>query len=70
MHNTTNSRAPVIDGAAHAWVVDNSQFSIDPDVATCPQNMPAIDESAEHLLARMATFGIDNFTMIDITRHD
>lgn len=32
--------------------------------------MPAIDESAEHLLARMATFGIDHFAMIDITRPD
>jgi predicted TIM-barrel fold metal-dependent hydrolase len=40
-------------------VVNNPRFPLDPDVATCPQNMPAIDESAEHLIARMATFGID-----------
>ena len=56
---TMTSPAPIIDGAAHAWVVDNPRFPLDPDVATCPQNMPTIDESAEHLIARMATFGID-----------
>ena len=59
MNNNTNSNTPVIDGAAHAWVVNNPRFPLDPDVATCPQNMPTIDESAEHLIARMATFGID-----------
>ena len=59
MNNNTNSNTPVIDGAAHAWVVDDPRFPLDPDVATCPQNMPTIDESAEHLIARMATFGID-----------
>jgi len=59
MNNNTNSNTPVIDGAAHAWVVNDPRFPLDPDVATCPQNMPTIDESAEHLIARMATFGID-----------
>jgi len=56
---TPNSRTPVIDAAAHAWVVDNPQFPLDPAIATCPENMPRIDESAEHLIARMATYGID-----------
>ena len=59
MTPTADSQTPIIDGAAHAWVVNNPRFPLDPDVATCPENMPTIDESAEHLIARMATFGID-----------
>jgi len=59
MQITTNSRAPIIDAAAHAWVVGNPKFPLDPAIATCPENMPTIDESAEHLLARMANYGID-----------
>lgn len=59
MTDTVNSPTPVIDAAAHAWVVGDPQFPLDPAVATCPDNMPVIDESAEHLIARMNTFGID-----------
>ena len=59
MNTNSNSKTPIIDGAAHAWVVNDPRFPLDPEVATCPQNMPTIDESAEHLIARMATFGID-----------
>jgi len=40
-------------------VVNNPRFPLDPGIATCPENMPTIDESAEHLIARMDTFGID-----------
>ena len=57
--DTANSAFHVIDAAAHAWVANDARFPLDPDVATCPDNMPRIDESAEHLLARMNTFGID-----------
>ena len=59
MTTTADSQTPIIDGAAHAWVVNNPRFHLDPGIATCPENMPTIDESAEHLIARMATFGID-----------
>ena len=59
MTTTADSQTPIIDGAAHAWVVNNPRFPLDPGIATCPENMPTIDESAEHLIARMATFGID-----------
>jgi predicted TIM-barrel fold metal-dependent hydrolase len=58
MTNTT-PKTPIVDGAAHAWVVNNPNFPLDPATATCPDNLPKIDESAEHLIARMATFGID-----------
>ena len=59
MTTTADSQTPIIDGAAHAWVVNNPRFPLDPDIATCPENMPTIAESAEHLIARMGTFGID-----------
>ncbi len=59
MTTTADSQTPIIDGAAHAWVVNNPRFPLDPGIATCPENMPTIGESAEHLIARMATFGID-----------
>ena len=59
MTTSADSQTPIIDGAAHAWVVNNPRFHLDPGIATCPENMPTIDESAEHLIARMATFGID-----------
>ncbi|MDA1280032.1 MAG: amidohydrolase family protein [Chloroflexi bacterium] len=59
MTTPLDSRTPVIDAAAHAWVVRDPRFPMDPAVATCPDNMPNIDESAEHLIARMATYGID-----------
>jgi predicted TIM-barrel fold metal-dependent hydrolase len=55
----TQARAPIVDAATHAWVIDDPRFPIDPDVASCPDNLPKIDESAEHLIARMASFGID-----------
>jgi len=56
---TTTHRTPIIDGAAHAWVANDPAFPLDPNTATCPDNLPKIDESAEHLIARMSTFGID-----------
>ena len=32
MNNNTNSNTPIIDGAAHAWVVNDPRFPLDPDV--------------------------------------
>ena len=59
MTDTSNSRTVVVDAAAHAWVVGDPLYPLDPAIATCPDNMPVIDESAEHLIARMNTLGID-----------
>lgn len=50
---------PIVDAAAHAWVANDPRFPLDPNVASCPDNLPVIDESAEHLIARMDTYGID-----------
>lgn len=57
--SSTPEPAPIVDAAAHAWVVSDPRFPIEPEVASCPDNLPVIDESAEHLLGRMATHGID-----------
>lgn len=56
---TTTRHAPVVDAAAHAWVVNDPRFPIDPDMASCPDNLPVYDESAEQLLTRMRNYGID-----------
>ena len=32
-NDNTNPRTPIVDGAAHAWVVNNPRFPLDPDVA-------------------------------------
>lgn len=62
MTSSRNSSIPpasIVDAAAHAWVTNDPRFPLDPNVASCPDNLPVIDESAEHLIARMDTYGID-----------
>ena len=51
--------APIVNGAEHAWVTNDPRFPIDLEVASCPNNPPKRDYSAEHLLAEMAVHGID-----------
>jgi predicted TIM-barrel fold metal-dependent hydrolase len=53
-------RAPVVNGAEHAWVIHDPRFSIDERVATCPTNLPKYDYSAEFLLSEMRTYGVDH----------
>ena len=57
--NFAPAPAQIVDGAEHAWVVGDSRFPIDPEVASCPDNLPVIDKSAEHLIERMDMYGID-----------
>ena len=51
--------APVVDAAAHVWVVGDPRFPIDSAVASCPCSLPRIDESAKYVLARADAYGID-----------
>ena len=51
--------APIVNGAEHAWVTSDPRFPIDLEVASCPNNPPKRDYSAEHLLAEMGVHGID-----------
>lgn len=50
---------PVINASEHAWVVNDPRFPIDPEVASCPRNLPTRDYSAEHLISEMKIYGID-----------
>ncbi len=54
------ARAPVVNGAEHAWVINDPRFVIDPNLATCPRNLPKYDYSAEFLLSEMSTYGVDH----------
>jgi hypothetical protein len=56
---TPLGRAPIVNAAEHARVVGDPQFPLDPDAATCPENMPVIDKSAEYLIEHMDMYSID-----------
>jgi hypothetical protein len=51
--------APVINGAEHAWVIHDRRFAPDPEIATCPANLPNYEYSGEFLLSEMKTYGVD-----------
>src|SRR2546423_2745937 len=53
-------RAPIVNGAEHAWVIHDPRFPLDTRVATCPGNFPAYDYSGEYLLSEMKTYGVDH----------
>jgi len=53
------SSHPIIDGAEHAWSLRDPRFAIDPEVASCPRNLPDREQTAEDLLAEMRTYGVD-----------
>jgi predicted TIM-barrel fold metal-dependent hydrolase len=53
------AKAPVVNGAEHAWVMHDARFPIDPALATCP-TMPTHDYSAEFLVEEMHTHAVDH----------
>ncbi|HZT30681.1 MAG TPA: amidohydrolase family protein [Bryobacteraceae bacterium] len=53
-------RAPVVNGAEHAWTVHDPRFPIQPRLAVCPNNLPDYDYSAEYLLSEMHTWRVDH----------
>lgn len=52
-------RALVINAAEHVWVVNDPKFRIDPQIATCPTNLPNHDYSGEWLLEEMKRYNVD-----------
>lgn len=52
-------RAVIVNGAEHAWVVNDPEFPINPRLSNCPDNKPTRNYSMEHLVAEMKTYGID-----------
>jgi predicted TIM-barrel fold metal-dependent hydrolase len=53
-------KPPVVNAAEHAWVIHDPRFRIDPALATCTQNLPRYEYSAEHILADMRTHQVDH----------
>jgi len=54
------SRAPVVNGAEHAWVLHDARFRMDPALATCPNSIPKYEYSAEYLLGEMRGHRVDH----------
>ena len=54
------ARAPVVNGAEHAWVVHDPRFRLDPALASCPSNLPKHEYSAEYLLGEMRSHQVDH----------
>lgn len=52
-------KSPIVNGAEHAWVIDDPKFPINPRLSNCPNNEPKRNYSMEHLLAQMQVYGID-----------
>ena len=50
---------PIVNGAEHAWVLNDPRFPINPSLSNCPNAKPTRDYSLEHLLAEMQVHGID-----------
>ncbi len=55
----TVERAPVINGAEHAWVINDPRFPMDETLSSCPGRPPDADYSGEHLISQMKLYGID-----------
>jgi L-fuconolactonase len=58
-HATANDHSEIVNGAEHAWVIDDPKFPINPELSNCPGNKPTRDYSMEHLIAQMGVYGID-----------
>ena len=57
--STSADRVPVINAAEHVWVTNDPKFRIDPQIATCPANLPNHDYSGEWLLDEMKRYNVD-----------
>jgi predicted TIM-barrel fold metal-dependent hydrolase len=53
-------RPPVVNAAEHAWVIHDPRFPINPELATCPGNLPKHDYSAEQITADMKSYNVDH----------
>jgi len=48
----------IVNGAEHAWLINDKTFPINPKLSNCPNNKPRRSYSMEHLLAEMQVHGI------------
>jgi len=58
-HQTPEKKPPIVNGAEHAWVINDPKFPINSKRSNCPNNKPTRNYSMDHLLAQMQVYGID-----------
>ena len=51
--------SPVINGAEHAWVINDPEFPIDAKLSNCPGSKPEQNYSVQLILSQMRVYGID-----------
>ena len=52
-------KAPVVNGAEHAWILHDPRFRPNPELSNCPKNLPRHEYSGEYLLSEMRTHQVD-----------
>ena len=52
------SSGEIVNGAEHAWVINDKTFPINPKISNCPNSDPKRNYSMAHLLAEMKVHGI------------
>jgi predicted TIM-barrel fold metal-dependent hydrolase len=53
-------KAPVVNGAEHAWILHEPRFRPNPKLSNCPNNFPKYEYSGDYLLAEMRTHQVDH----------
>jgi hypothetical protein len=54
------ARVPVVNAAEDAWVLHDTRFRPDPELAVCPRDIPKHEYSAEFLLSQMKLWNVDH----------
>ena len=55
-----HSRPPlIVNGAEHAWVINDPEFPMNAKLSNCPSSKPERDYSMQHILSQMGVYGID-----------
>lgn len=57
--NAKEKKLQIVNGAEHAWVINDARFPINPKLSNCPTSKPTRNYSLAHLLAEMKVHGID-----------
>ena len=66
LQKPADSPVPIVNGGEHAWVLNDKRFPINPDLATCPTNLPKHEYSAESILELMRRNGVDKCVIIHV----
>tara|TARA_B100001123_G_scaffold242690_1_gene271331 strand:+ start:1462 stop:2436 length:975 start_codon:yes stop_codon:yes gene_type:complete len=56
----------IVNGAEHAWVLDNPRFPMNARYSNCPNSRPQRNYSRQHLLAEMKVHGVDKVVISQV----